>query len=82
MTLKIISADDIVFQGEATAVHLPGTDGAFTVLKNHASLISTLTPGVITYHTADDSESQLKSVAVEQGGIVNVDNNIVSVCIF
>lgn len=82
MTLKIISADDIIFQGKASVVHLPGTDGAFTVLKNHASLISTLTPGVITYQPSGEGETQLESVAVEQGGIVNVDNNIVSVCIF
>ncbi len=43
MTLKIISAEDIVFEGEVTMVSLPGTMGAFTVLHNHASLISTLT---------------------------------------
>ncbi len=49
MTLKIISAEDILFEGEVSAVHLPGTQGAFTVLRNHASLISTLTPGRVEY---------------------------------
>ena len=39
MILKIISAVEIVFEGEITSVTLPGTMGAFTVLKNHASLI-------------------------------------------
>ncbi len=34
MTLKIISAEDILFEGEVSAVHLPGTQGAFTVLRN------------------------------------------------
>lgn len=81
MTLKIISADDIIFQGEADAVHLPGANGAFTVLKNHASLISTLVPGIISYSTAGNAESS-HSVEVLKGGIVNVDKNIVSVCIF
>ena len=38
MTLKIISADDILFSGEVKAVHLPGAMGAFTVLPGHASL--------------------------------------------
>ena len=48
MTLKIISAQEIVFQGEVSSVTLPGTMGAFTVLNNHASLVSTLAPGKIT----------------------------------
>lgn len=77
MTLKIISAEDILFQGEATVVHLPGTMGAFTVLPGHASLISTLTPGIVRYTAADGEHS------VEiQGGIADVDSNIVSVCIY
>ena len=49
MTLKIISAEDIVFEGEVSVVHLPGSMGAFTVLPGHASLISTLTPGTVRY---------------------------------
>lgn len=80
MTLKIISAEDVVFEGEATAVHLPGAQGAFTVLKNHASLISTLAPGEVTFTTADGAEEH-PAIQVN-GGIVNVDRNVVSVCIF
>ena len=77
MTLKIISAEDILFEGEVTVVHLPGALGAFTVLPGHASLISTLTPGSVRY-TATDGEH---SVTVE-GGIADVDSNVVSVCIY
>ncbi|MCM1164214.1 MAG: ATP synthase F1 subunit epsilon [Muribaculaceae bacterium] len=78
MTLKIISAEDILFEGEAKAVHLPGTQGAFTVLPGHASLISTLTPGLIRYTAADGEE---KSTEIE-GGVVDVDKDVVSVCIY
>ena len=74
MTLKIISAEDVLFEGEASVVHLPGTQGAFTVLPGHASLISTLTPGRVRY-TASDGEHDIDI----QGG---VDNIIVSVCIY
>lgn len=77
MTLKIISAEDIVFQGEVSVVHLPGSMGAFTVLPGHASLISTLTPGTVRYTTAEGEQS-----AEITGGIVDVDNNIVSICIY
>lgn len=77
MTLKIISAEDIIFEGEASAVHLPGALGAFTVLPGHASLISTLTPGHVRY-TAQDGEH---NVDIE-GGVADVDNNTVSVCVY
>lgn len=80
MTLKIISAEDVVFEGEVKAVHLPGSEGAFTVLKNHASLISTLSPGEVSFETEDDGETH-PAISVK-GGLVNVDNNVVSVCIF
>jgi len=78
MTLKIISAEDIVFQGEVKVVHLPGTVGAFTVLPGHASLISTLTPGEIRYTEAGGGEH---TVSVG-GGIADVDSDVVSVCIY
>ena len=77
MTLKIISAEDIVFEGEVSVVYLPGSMGAFTVLPGHASLISTLTPGTVRY-TAPDGEH----TAEISGGIADVDNNIVSICIY
>ena len=77
MTLKIISADDVLYEGDASVVHLPGAMGAFTVLPGHASLISTLTPGSVRYTSADGEHS----LSIE-GGIVDVDRNIVSVCIY
>lgn len=77
MTLKIISAEDILFQGETSLVRLPGTLGAFTVLPGHATLISTLTPGKVEYITSDGPQ------AVEiAGGVADVEHNTVSVCIY
>lgn len=77
MTLKIISAEDVIFEGEVTSVTLPGVMGEFTVLKNHASLVSVLDAGKITY-VADGQPV----TTVISGGLVDVDNNIVSVCIY
>ncbi len=79
MTLKIISAQEIVHEGEVASVTLPGTLGAFTVLPNHASLISSLSAGKIVYKVADGSEPVVVNVS---GGIVDVDDNIVSVCLY
>ena len=78
MTLRIISPADIVFEGETQAVTLPGSMGSFTVLSHHASLIATLTAGNIVYRTADGTE---ESVATD-GGLVDVDNDVISVCIY
>ncbi|MCM1482845.1 MAG: F0F1 ATP synthase subunit epsilon [Muribaculaceae bacterium] len=79
MILKIISTEDILFEGEVKLVRLPGQQGAFTVLHNHASLISTLVPGEISYEKPDGSEGEPLSI---NGGIVDVDSNVVSVCIY
>ncbi len=79
MTLKIISAEEILFEGDVKIVHLPGGEGDFTVLQNHASLISTLTKGVIRYIPSDEEHEHATEIS---GGIADVDNNIVSVCIY
>ena len=79
MTLKVISAEKILFSGEVSIVTLPGEMGLFTVLENHASLVSVLTKGNIVYAEGDDAER--KSLPIE-GGIADIDNNIVSVCIY
>lgn len=78
MTLELISAHEILFRGEAESVTLPGELGLFTVLKNHAPLISVLVPGKVTYRMSDDIE---KSIDIK-GGIADVENNVVSVCIY
>ena len=77
MTLRIISPADIVFEGSVDSVTLPGALGAFEVLPRHAALISTLTKGNISYSEG----GQQHSVATE-GGLVNVLNDVVSVCIY
>jgi len=77
MTLKIISAEDILFEGEVSAVHLPGANGEFTVLRNHAAIISTLTPGEVRY----DAPNGGGEIDVA-GGMVDVQDNVVSVCIY
>lgn len=79
MTLKVISAEKILFDGKASLVTLPGEAGLFTVLENHASLVSVLVPGKIEY--VDETDGQRKDMEIE-GGIVDVDKNVVSVCIY
>lgn len=78
MTLKIISPQEVLFDGEVTSVTLPGTEGEFTVLHNHAALLATLTAGSIRFKDAAGTESSLNTGA----GVADIDNNVVTVCIY
>lgn len=79
MTLKVISAEKILFDGEVSLVTLPGEAGLFTVLANHASIVSVLVRGNIEYQPEGTAERRLMAI---DGGIVDVDKNVVSVCIY
>lgn len=75
MKLEIISPQGTALQKEITQVSLPGTAGAFTVLSNHAPIISTLREGKVTCQTIEKTEEE---VAIESG-VVEVKNNKVTV---
>lgn len=77
MTLKIISAERIEFEGTVELVTLPGVMGQFQVLKNHAALIAALKDGKINY------VAEGKTVERDiHGGIADVKDNVVSVCLY
>jgi F-type H+-transporting ATPase subunit epsilon len=44
---ELVSPEKLVFSGDVEAVVVPGVEGEFTVLKDHAPLISTMKPGVV-----------------------------------
>lgn len=78
MILEIISAHEIKFKGEVDSVTLPGELGSFTVLKNHAALISVLSKGKVKYTTLSGDESSFEI----DGGLADVNSNKISVCIY
>lgn len=74
MKLNIISPDNIIFSGENVhLVQLPGIDGSFEVMNNHAPLISVLKKGKIKVVTKD---SQPEFFDIEGGVIEVVDNAV------
>ena len=76
MKLEIRTPEKRLFSGDVDAVHLPGTKGAFTVLPRHAALISTLQEGKITCRKGkEEQDFDIKS------GIVEVKNNVISICV-
>ena len=47
MILEIVSPEATLFKGEVTSVALPGVNGEFQMLNNHAPIVSLLTKGNI-----------------------------------
>jgi F-type H+-transporting ATPase subunit epsilon len=47
MILEIVSPEATLFKGEVTSVSLPGVDGSFQILNNHAPIVSILKQGVV-----------------------------------
>lgn len=78
MTLTVISSYDTLFSGEADSVTLPGVKGSFTVLKNHAPLISVLVPGKVVYKVENGEAKELEI----KGGLADIANNKISVCVY
>ncbi len=56
MNLEIISPDKKLFTGTARLIQLPGSNGSFEILENHAPIISTLSKGRIRVITTDNKE--------------------------
>jgi F-type H+-transporting ATPase subunit epsilon len=74
MHVEIITPDVEIFKGEAELVQLPGIDGSFELLNNHAPLISALTKGKIKVKIS--GKEQFFDIA---GGVIEVHDNKVLV---
>ena len=73
MKLQVITPDKIAYQGEVTAVTVPGSAGSFQILKDHAAIVSTLEDGKVIIKGNDGEQ-----VIIIKGGVVEVkDNNII-----
>src|SRR5262245_49522742 len=46
----LVSPEQLLFSGEVDQVDVPGSEGEFGVLANHAPLVATLKPGILTIH--------------------------------
>ena len=56
---ELVSPERLLFGGDVESVVVPGTEGEFTVLKDHAPLMSTLKPGVVTVTETGARETRL-----------------------
>jgi F-type H+-transporting ATPase subunit epsilon len=86
MKLEIITPEANIFNGEATAVTLPGLDGLFQILNNHAPIISSLAKGEVKVEVTGqiDREKLHSKIRFEKnnllfipikGGVAELMNN-------
>lgn len=78
MKLKIISPEKVIYKGDVERVSLPGSLGFFTVLKDHAPLVSSLVEGKIVYLEAEGEKEMEMEI---ESGVVEVRDNEVIICI-
>jgi F-type H+-transporting ATPase subunit epsilon len=76
MFLEIITPDVTIFAGEVSLVQLPGIDGSFALLNNHAPLISALTKGKVKIINASSNKEEFYDI---NGGVIEVLKNKVIV---
>lgn len=71
MKIEIITPDQKLFEGEISLVQLPGIDGLFELLNNHAPLVSALKKGRIKI-IDHDNNTQFFDI---NGGVIEVNSN-------
>jgi len=75
MFVELISPEKVYFSGECIMVRLPGKKGSFSVLDNHAPLISSLEGGVVKITLKDEF-----LIFDVDSGYVEVRDNRVTIC--
>jgi F-type H+-transporting ATPase subunit epsilon len=66
---ELVSPEKLLFSGEVEQVDVPGAEGDFGVLAEHAAMVATLRPGILTVH---GSGGQQKIVVL--GGFAEVSS--------
>ncbi|WP_299673008.1 F0F1 ATP synthase subunit epsilon [uncultured Tenacibaculum sp.] len=55
MFLEIVTPEAVVFSSEIDSVVVPGVNGEFQILNNHAPIVSVLNEGVVKVHVHNQS---------------------------
>ena len=69
---QIISPDNEIYEGDTDMVVLPGEDGDFAAMYEHAPIITFLRPGKVEVFSKEEKEKIGFFVA---GGFVKIQNN-------
>jgi F-type H+-transporting ATPase subunit epsilon len=88
LNVDILTPESTVYSGEVVSVTLPGLDGVFQVLNNHAPIISALKSGSLIVELANpfnseenknkliQTTSDSKKIQISiNGGVAELTNN-------
>ncbi len=74
---EIVTPDKFIFEGDVGLVTVPGEKGSFTLLKNHAPVISVLTKGQIRVISKSGHEQMYDC----ESGMLECKNNKLTILI-
>lgn len=74
--VDVVSAEQLIFSGEAEFVALPGEAGELGIYPRHTPLITRIRPGAVRIKMPGQAEEEFVFVA---GGVLEVQPNIVTV---
>ncbi len=77
MNLEVLTPEKTIYAGKVKLISVPGTKAPFTVLRNHAPIISTLEKGFIRIVTEMGNDLHY----LIDKGIIEVNNNNIKVLV-
>lgn len=91
MQLEIVSPERILLSAKVSSVTVPGVNGMFQMLDNHAPIVSVLTEGEIHFNTLEDLSDEVKQNFAKgtgsdlmlkiTGGVVEMNHNKVIILV-
>lgn len=73
MHIQVLTPTGKLFDGDCTAVHVPGSGGQFEILKNHAAIVSSLDAGEVRIMMSDGTQ---KTLSIESGFVEVLKNEV------
>ncbi len=74
--VDVVSAEELIFSGQAEFVALPGEAGELGIYPKHTPLITRIRPGAVRIKVPGQAEDEFVFVA---GGLLEVQPNVVTV---
>jgi len=63
MYLEIVTPEAVLFSSEVDSVSVPGVNGQFQMLNNHAPIVSILKEGTVNIHTHTQQHLELDELS-------------------
>lgn len=77
MFLEIVSPEKTLFIGDVTSVHVPGSEGSFQILNNHAPIVSTLKKGSIRLRGIFDAKQDNLNIHSNNEASLDIQSGVI-----